>query len=269
MNEKDKFDAVCKWCDCRRWGKEETVELTVNMVWVWEHADELRQEANSNNWPKEAIRTLEELVEEGRTHKSYQELEAKHGKKAMAFFKQIMALKANWVNCKLFGKSASFAKQFRHSRHLIGQSLRESVVLQLTRLLTDGKTVCGHRVLTIETLVEEVLDESPAKKNSFLDRIRVIKELPVVEKLKTQWRHNRLAHNNYDAALGVTTLPSITTDEMDDAIEKFIAVFQDLGKELGNSYVTSVEHLTIPDFAEEIARMGFDQYAQSNPWIRK
>jgi hypothetical protein len=144
----------------------------------------------------------------------------------------------------------------------------DSVVLQLTRLLTDGKRVCGHKVLSIETLVEEVLDRKAAKKKTSLDRITKLKQLPVIKKLKTDWRHNRLAHNNYDAALGVTTLSPITTDEVDEAIEQFIGVFQDLGKELGNSYGASVEHLTIPDFAEEIARMGFDQYAKGNPWIR-
>jgi hypothetical protein len=269
MNEKDKFDAVCKWCDDRRRGSGELAELTVGGVWVLEHADELRQEAKSNNWPKGAIRILEGLVEEGRTHKSYQELQAKHGKKVTAFFKQVMTLKTHWANCKRFGQSAAFAKQFRRSRNLIVQSMRECVVLHFTKLLTDEKTVCGRKVLTIERLVEEVLDGKPSKTKCFLNRIKEVRELPVVQTLKTEWRHNRLAHNNYDAALGVTTMTPVTIDEVDEAIEKLIGVFQDLGKELGTSYGASVGHLTIPDFAEEIARMGLDQYAQSNPTIRK
>lgn len=248
MKEQHNFDAVCKWCDERRWGSG-LVESDVSSVWVLEHAEELRQKAKSDNWSKGAIQTLEEWIEEGKIVKSYQRLDTRHRKEVSAFFKEITVLKANWANYKLLCKSAAFADQFRNSRDVMVASMWESVVLQLTRLLTDGKKVCGKEVLTIDTLAEKILDGVEknlddnakkkgflAKKKSFLDRIKEVQELPVVKKMKNEWRHTRVAHCNYAAALGAAKVSSIRIDEVDKAIEMFVAVFQDLGRELGNSY---------------------------------
>jgi hypothetical protein len=268
MEEQDNFDEVCKYCNgcpC----DSGLVELGVRSVWILEHAEELRQIAKLNNWPNIAVAELEELIKEGAREKCYQELQRKFEKDVSAFFKQIAILKAYWANCKLFGQSNAFKNQFGNSHILMAQSMRESVVLQFTKLLTDSH----KKVLTIEKLVEKVLEkEAPdatLKRKRFMEKIKEIQELPVVKKLVTEWRHNRLAHNNYKAALGVTKVSLIYIHEVDNAIEKLVAVFQELGRELGHSYDASVEHSTIPDYAEEIARIGYDLYAQSNPWIKK
>lgn len=80
-----------------------------------------------------------------------------------------------------------------------------------------------------------------------------VKELPAVKNLVSEWRNNRLAHNNFDAALGAMKLSPVKIDEVDGAIEKFAAIFHDLARELGNTYEVSLKHFAIPDFAEEIA----------------
>ena len=175
MEEQDKFDEVCRHCDERRWTWTENAvgrfgespELTVGSVWIFHHADELRHIAKLDNWTNSGVWTLEKLVEEGNVQVSYQELEAKHGKKVLAFFKQITVLRASWENCKLFWKSPAFQKQFRHIHMLMVASMWDNTVIQLTRLLTDGKKVCNHKVLTIDTLLEEILDGSPKKNTSW------------------------------------------------------------------------------------------------------
>jgi hypothetical protein len=278
MKDKEKFDEVCKWCDQRRWSWSENgggrvsemVELSVSCVWIFEHADELRKEAGLNGWPQDAVASLEELIEEGRAHNSRLELRANHGEKASAFFLQIARLKADWTNFKLFRNSRAFARQFSSSHRLIASSLFDSAVLQLTRLLTDGTKVGRHKVLTIDTLAEEILDAHSDKgiKTRFLSRIKQVKESRIVQNLKNEWRHNRLAHNNYDAALQ-SSVPSVKFADVDKAIEEFVAIFQDIGKELNNSYDMAVEHLTIPSFAEGVARIGLDQLAQPNAHVVK
>ncbi|MEI8375611.1 MAG: hypothetical protein WCJ35_22550 [Planctomycetota bacterium] len=275
MTREEKIDEVCKWCDLQRWNcaenggrtSLEVVKMTVDALWIFEHSDELRQKANSRRLSQATLQTLEGLIEEGRVHKSGLDLRAKHGEKVVAFFVQISRLKADWASFKLFENSRAFATQFGNSHKFIALSLFESVVLQLTRLLTDGKKVRGRKVLTIDTLVEEILHDHPEKAR-FISRIKEVKDLPIVRNLRDEWRHIRVAHNNYDAALG-STVPTVKIDEMDEAIVKFLAVFQELGKQLIISYDVAVEHLTIPDFAEEIARLGLDQLAQTNPRIAK
>lgn len=274
--EQKDFDAVCKWCDDRlcTWTEDATgsgselITLDVGSLWVLEHEGEFLHKAEVDEWPERAIHRLNELVKQGKRERAYQAFEKLHGEKVMAFFKQMVVLKANFDNYKLFRTSASFRKQFLQIHNMISVNIWDSIVIQFARLLTDGKEVAGHKVLTIDTLVDEVLKNNAIQKKTFIKRISEAKQLPVVKRLKKEWRHNRLAHNNYEAALGITTTSPLKISEVEAALGQFIGIFQDLSKQLGNSYDINAESFTIQRFSEEIAGLGFDQYAQSNPWIK-
>ncbi len=86
MNDQEKFDEVCKWCDERRWPSSSDIHrLTVGPVWICEHSDELRKEATSAAWSEYARRTLERLINDGEAHNAPLRLRAKHGQMAGAF----------------------------------------------------------------------------------------------------------------------------------------------------------------------------------------
>ncbi len=168
-----------------------------------------------------------------------------------------MRLKTDWANFKLFLYSDAIAKQFAASHEMIASSLFDSVVLQLTRLLTDPLKMGGSENLTIERVAKDILNVQQAEV-SIISRIKRLKSLRIVRDLEKKWRHKRLAHNDYATALR-STVPPVKIDEVDRAIQELAAIFVDLGKELNISYNLSVEDVTIPSFAEDIARLGLER----------